>query len=167
MQDQSSFINPETDIKMFINEHKSENDLPVPGSLDMQVQAADYAKYKEMLAEITRRELKRMNDEEEEKRVAQESLNPPEYVKKLVYKLVIENRALSLKEMDYVKLHIEKPTIRSNFGDFLMAFTSPRNIRDEKCLEMLGDIIKIVIDSIIEEKDNSNMKDLISIIHSS
>jgi len=55
---------------MFINEHKSENDLPVPGSLDMQVQAADYAKYKEMLAEITRRELKRMNDEEEEKRVA-------------------------------------------------------------------------------------------------
>jgi hypothetical protein len=111
MQDQSSFINPETDIKMFINEHKSENDLPVPGSLDMQVQAADYAKYKEMLAEITRRELKRMNDEEEEKRVAQESLNPPEYVKKLVYKLVIENRALSLKEMDYVKLHIEKPNI--------------------------------------------------------
>lgn len=120
-----------------------------------------------MLAEITRRELQRMNEEEEEKRVAQESLNPPEYVKKLIYKLVIENRPLSQKEMDYVKMHIEKPNIRSQFSDFLMAFTSPRSIRDEKCLEMLGDIIKVVIDLLIEEKDNSNMKELISIMHCS
>ena len=39
MADQSTFVNSETDIKMFINEHKTESDLPSVGSLDMQVQA--------------------------------------------------------------------------------------------------------------------------------
>lgn len=35
MADQSSFINSETDLKLFINETKSDNDQPVVGSLDM------------------------------------------------------------------------------------------------------------------------------------
>jgi hypothetical protein len=46
MQDQSSFVNSETDIKMFINEHRSEAELPQPASLDMAVQAAEYVKHR-------------------------------------------------------------------------------------------------------------------------
>jgi len=46
MADQSTFINSETDIKMFINEHKSDSDLPNVGSTDMQVQAQEYTRYK-------------------------------------------------------------------------------------------------------------------------
>jgi hypothetical protein len=36
----------------------------------------------------------------------------------------------------------------------LQAFSSPRSIRDEKCLEMLGEIIKVVIDSLQDEKES-------------
>lgn len=72
MGEQSTFVNSETDIKMFINEHKSDTDLPQTGSLDMQVQAQDYSRYKQILAEIQEREQQRMKEEEEEQRIAQE-----------------------------------------------------------------------------------------------
>lgn len=37
MTDQSSFVNSETDLKLFINEHRTDNELPQLASLDMQV----------------------------------------------------------------------------------------------------------------------------------
>jgi len=49
----------------------------------------------------------------------------------------------------------------------MQAFTSPRNVRDEKCLEMFGEIIRAVIDLLCEDKDNSNLRELNSIMHSS
>lgn len=108
-----------------------------------------------------------MKDEEEEQRIAQECQNPPERVKKLIYKLVIENRPLTAREMDFIKTHIEKPSIRQQFSEFLQAFSSPRSIRDEKCLEMLGEVIKVVIDLLQDEKEPQNLKELIAIMHAS
>jgi len=37
---------------MFINEHKSDSDLPNMCSLDMAVQAQEYTRYRQVLAEI-------------------------------------------------------------------------------------------------------------------
>lgn len=89
-------------------------------------------------------------------------------MKKLICKLVLESRQLSSRELDFVKGHVEKSYIRQMMAEFLQAFTSPRNVREEKCLEMLGEIIKIIIDILQEEKDsqnNQNLKEIISIIH--
>jgi len=60
-----------------------------------------------------------MKEEEEEQRIAFECQNPPERVKKLIYKLALENRPLTAREMDFIKAHIEKPNIRQQFSEFL------------------------------------------------
>lgn len=77
-----------------------------------------------------------------------ENQNPPERIKKLIFALTVDSRLLTDKDFEFVKTHIEKFVIRAQLSDFLMSFTSPRNVREEKCLEMLGEIIKIVIDVI-------------------
>lgn len=72
-----------------------------------------------ILSEIQEKEQQRLKEEEEEKQIAQECMNPPERVKKLIYKLVVESRLLSNRELDFVKQHIEKPAIRQQFSEFL------------------------------------------------
>lgn len=69
--------------------------------------------------------------------------------------------------MDFVKAHLDQSAIRTQFADFLQAISSPRSVRDEKCLEQLGEIAKTVIDLLYEEKDNQNLKELNSIMHAS
>lgn len=113
------------------------------------------------------REQQRIREEEEEQKIALENQNPPERVKKLICSLVLESRQLYPKELEFVKMHIEKPAIRQQFSEFLNAFQTPRNVRNEKCLETLGEIIVLIIGVLQEEKDNQNLKELISIIHAS
>jgi len=167
LQDQSVFINSETDLKLFINENRSDNDPPVLHSLDMQVQTEEYQARKNRIAEEELKEEERRAQEEEEMRIALENQNPPERFKKLIYQLVVESRLMSISELDFALDHLQQSQIRQSLSEFMQAFTSPRNVRDEKCLEMFGEIIRAVIDLLCEDKDNSNLRELNSIMHSS
>ena len=66
----------------------------------------------------------------------------------MLYRLCFEGKNLADSEKEVLKESMKFSTVRSQVSDFFLAFMSPRNIRNEQCLETLGDTIKSMFNDI-------------------
>ena len=69
VQDQTSFISSETDLKLFINENRSVTDIPLEVNVENLNLADEYQSYQnELLAEKQKEEALKAKEEEEARR---------------------------------------------------------------------------------------------------
>ena len=138
VQDQTSFISSETDLKLFINENRSVTDIPLEVNVENLNLADEYQSYQnELLAEKQKEEALKAKEEEEARKEIQmefQNLEPPERVRRMLYNLIIECIPFTDEEVKFVKDCLQYMEVRQQLSEFLQAFTSPRCVVNEECL---------------------------------
>lgn len=97
----------------------------------------------------------------------EEDLPPAERVRRLLYNLVLENQPLTTDDLSYILTQLENMEARQALQEFLQAFTSPQIIENEECLNMLGSIIRCVLDILWSDRESQSLRELNSIMHAS
>lgn len=69
----------------------------------------------------------------------------------MLCKLCFEGTDLTEKEKSVLNESMSMPVVRNQTTDFFLAFMSPRNIHNEKCLETIGQAVASLFDCILEE----------------
>ena len=85
----------------------------------------------------------------------------------MLYNLIIECITFTDEEVNFVKDCLLDMEVRLQLSEFLQAFTSPRCVVNEECLQTLGKIVRVVLDELWKNKENNSLKELNSVMHAS
>ena len=92
---------------------------------------------------------------------------PAERVRRMLFNLVIECVPFTDDEFAFVQDCLADQEVRFQLAEFLQAFSSPRCVVNEECLQMLGQLVRVVLDELWRTKENSSLKELNSVMHAS
>ena len=96
-----------------------------------------------------------------------ENMLPAERVRRMLFNLVIECIPFTDDEVMFVKDCLLDTEVRQQLAEFLQAFSSPRCVVSEECLQLLGHIVRVVLDELWKTKENNSLRELNSVMHAS
>lgn len=100
VQEQTQFISSETDIKLFVNENRSNKELPIEVNLEALNLNEDFEQHQSLILANALQ----VQEEELKAKMEQEEVDLPhtERVRRLLFNLVIESLTLSSDELSYI-----------------------------------------------------------------
>ena len=117
VQEQTQFISSETDIKLFINENRTTQDMPNEVNLETLNPNEDFENHmsQQLAKQLELEEQEHLAKVQEEEK----DLSPPERVRRHLFNLVIENMVLTPDELSYILSQLETVEARQQLSEFL------------------------------------------------
>ena len=164
MAKQVAMVNSDTDLRIFVDEHKSGRGWlnkvdykPYEHSKDIQQQKAD------LINQINEQKQNNTFQQIEEELKTRE-LSDAQLLAYL--HALLHSTDLTLDQKSQMISSLHSPRVRATVADFLKTLTSPRLIDNPHALKTLGELLKYLLTAYVHEKDE-NYRVVYAILYSS
>jgi hypothetical protein len=163
-QNSVNMINCDTDIRIFIDENKTEIKCPQKVDYRPYEHSDDIKKQKsELITQINQQKITN-NQLQIEEELKQKEIDIPSLTKLMA--TIMKGEDISIEEKSQIISSLHSPKIRDTVAEMLKSINSPKCIESLDAIKTLGEILKYSLTAFIHEKDDS-YKIVIAVLHSS
>lgn len=163
-QSSISLINYETDMKIFIDEHRSEAKCPDRMEYRPYEHSEEVIKQKAVLIGKINQQKISNNQQQLVQELKKNEIDP--IVLQVYLHTLMRGEPISYEEKSSIISSLHNNQTRDILADFLKEVNAPKHLENVDALKTLGEIIKYSLTAFIHERDE-NYKIVYAILHSS